>query len=128
MPLRALAPQASASTYSATRTWMRRKGRPPMIAEPPQAGRPLIGAIPGQTGTMPPREKGPESDVVEVCRELIRIDTTNTGDPRTTVGEAAAAEYVEGFLRAAGYDPHRFCTVAGSRQGVLLRIAGRDPG
>ncbi len=69
----------------------------------------------------------PHDDVVEVCRELIRIDTTNTGEPEGTVGEASAAEYVEALLRRAGYDPLRFSTVAAHRQGVCARIPGADP-
>ena len=31
-------------------------------------------------------------EVVGFARDLIRIDTTNTGDEATTVGERAAAE------------------------------------
>src|SRR3954468_7507971 len=33
-------------------------------------------------------------EVVELCRDLIRIDTTNTGELRTSAGERVAAEYV----------------------------------
>ncbi len=33
-------------------------------------------------------------EVVALASDLIRIDTTNTGDPDTTVGERKAAEYV----------------------------------
>ena len=39
-----------------------------------------------------------EDEVVELASELIRIDTTNTGDPETLVGERAAAEYVAAKL------------------------------
>ena len=77
---------------------------------------------------MPPApDSRPDADVVDICRELIRIDTTNTGNAATTVGEALAAEYVEGLLRAVGYDPERFSTTGPTRQGVHLRIPGRDP-
>ncbi len=69
-----------------------------------------------------------EADVVDLCRDLIRIDTTNTGEAQTTVGEALAAEYVEAKLAEAGYDPLRYSTTAGNRQGVHLRIPGSDPG
>jgi acetylornithine deacetylase/succinyl-diaminopimelate desuccinylase-like protein len=68
-----------------------------------------------------------EQDVLDLCRGLIRIDTTNTGEADSTVGEAAAAEYVEGVLREAGYEPERFTTTGSTRQGVHLRIPGRDP-
>ena len=69
----------------------------------------------------------PADDVVALCRGLIRIDTTNTGEAESTVGEALAAEYVEAVLQEVGYDPQRFETVAGNRQGVHLRIPGTDP-
>ena len=69
----------------------------------------------------------PADDVVSLCRDLIRIDTTNTGEAETTVGEALAAEYVEAVLQEVGYDPQRFETVAGNRQGVHVRIPGTDP-
>lgn len=70
---------------------------------------------------------GPEHDVVGICRELIRIDTTNTGEADSTVGEAQAAEYVAGLLQGAGFEPERFTTTAPNRQGVHLRIPGSDP-
>jgi len=35
----------------------------------------------------------PEADVVEICRDLIRIDTTNYGND-SGPGERKAAEYV----------------------------------
>lgn len=66
------------------------------------------------------------ADVVDLCRNLIRIDTTNTGQPDTTVGEALAAEYVEAALQEVGYDPERFETTSANRQGVYLRIPGQD--
>ena len=45
-----------------------------------------------------------EDEVVELASELIRIDTTNTGDPETLVGERAAAEYVAAKLAEVGYE------------------------
>ena len=33
-------------------------------------------------------------EAVEFCRDLIRMDTTNTGDTQTSAGERVAAEYV----------------------------------
>ncbi len=75
----------------------------------------------------PAAELDPTADVVQLCRDLIRIDTTNTGHPDDTVGEALAAEYVEAVLREAGYEPERFQTSAPDRQGVHLRIPGTDP-
>lgn len=67
-----------------------------------------------------------ENDAVEILRQLIRIDSTNTGEDETTVGEAQIAEHVEELLREVGYQPTRFHTTSASRQGVYLRIAGKD--
>ena len=68
-----------------------------------------------------------EAEAVSVLQDLIRIDTTNAGDRPETVGERLAADYVESFLRAAGFDPEPFHTTADRRAGVVMRIAGTDP-
>ncbi|MGB8019976.1 MAG: M20/M25/M40 family metallo-hydrolase [Candidatus Nanopelagicales bacterium] len=68
-----------------------------------------------------------ESDVVELVRALIRIDTTNAGDRPETMGEWAAAEYADNALREAGFSPQRFATTSASRAGLVLRIPGTDP-
>ena len=67
----------------------------------------------------------PTVEVVTLVRDLIRIDTTNDGTA-TTVGEALAAEYVEASLQEVGYAARRFETTSARRQGVSLRIPGRD--
>ncbi len=59
------------------------------------------------------------------ARELIRIDTTNTGDNDSCVGERAAAEYVAEKLADAGAEPHIFESKPG-RASVVARIAGVD--
>lgn len=69
-----------------------------------------------------------EAETVEFASELIRIDTTNTGDPSTLVGERAAAEYVAGKLGEAGYE----ITYVESgdmpgRANVIARLPGADP-
>ncbi len=69
---------------------------------------------------------GAQDDAVSILRELIRIDTTNTGEPDGTVGEAVAAEFVHFLLSQAGYSPERFETTSATRQGVYLRIPGHD--
>lgn len=68
-----------------------------------------------------------EQDVVDLLRELIRIDTTNAGDRPETVGEVAAAEYAEAALREVGFDPQPFHTTSSARAGLVLRIPGTDP-
>ncbi len=65
-------------------------------------------------------------EVVDLCRDLIRIDTTNTGDPATTVGERAAAEYVAGKLAEVGLNPE-IIEATPTRTNVVARIRGTDP-
>jgi acetylornithine deacetylase/succinyl-diaminopimelate desuccinylase-like protein len=65
-------------------------------------------------------------EVVGLCRDLLRIDTTNTGDPRTTVGERAAAEYVARQLTEAGIDVEVHES-APRRANLVARIPGTDP-
>ncbi|GAB3808164.1 M20/M25/M40 family metallo-hydrolase [Micromonospora zhanjiangensis] len=71
---------------------------------------------------------GPAPDeVVELCRDLLRIDTTNTGDNATSVGERQAAEYVAGKLDEVGVEARIYESAPG-RANVLARITGSDPG
>jgi acetylornithine deacetylase/succinyl-diaminopimelate desuccinylase-like protein len=64
-------------------------------------------------------------EVVGICRDLLRIDTTNTGDPRTTVGERVAAEYVAGKLTDAGIEVELHES-APKRANLIARIPGAD--
>ena len=45
-----------------------------------------------------------EAEVVDICRDLIRIDTTNPGD-HSGPGERVAAEHVAGLLAEVGLEP-----------------------
>jgi acetylornithine deacetylase/succinyl-diaminopimelate desuccinylase-like protein len=65
-------------------------------------------------------------EVVDVCRDLIRIDTTNTGDTATSVGERAAAEYVAEKLAEVGLAPQLRESAPG-RASVVARVPGTDP-
>ncbi|WP_127571758.1 M20/M25/M40 family metallo-hydrolase [Georgenia faecalis] len=67
----------------------------------------------------------PTEEVVRICRELIRIDTSNYGDG-SGPGERAAAEYVMGLLTEVGWEPELFESAPG-RASVVLRIPGTDP-
>jgi acetylornithine deacetylase/succinyl-diaminopimelate desuccinylase-like protein len=67
-----------------------------------------------------------EREAVEMTRDLIRIDTSNTGDSATTAGEQAAAEYVAARLAEAGLQPV-VLTSAKGRASVVARMAGTDP-
>ncbi|MEU7741169.1 M20/M25/M40 family metallo-hydrolase [Nonomuraea sp. NPDC049158] len=67
-----------------------------------------------------------EDEVVELCRDLIRIDSTNAGD-NAGPGERAAAEYVAEKLADVGLE----VTILESddrRANVVARIEGTDPG
>src|SRR6185295_3730619 len=70
-------------------------------------------------------EDSAADEVVGICRDLLRIDTTNTGDPRTTVGERAAAEYVAARLGEAGIDV-ALHESAPRRANLVARIPGAD--
>ena len=70
------------------------------------------------------RATGPEDEVVRICQELIRIDSSNFGDG-SGPGERAAADYVVEQLREVGLKP----TVVESdpgRTSVVVRIEGTD--
>jgi acetylornithine deacetylase/succinyl-diaminopimelate desuccinylase-like protein len=68
-----------------------------------------------------------EDEVVGLVSDLIRIDTTNTGDPDTLVGERAAAEYVAAKLDDVGYETTYVESGAPGRGNVIARLPGADP-
>ncbi|WP_209706150.1 M20/M25/M40 family metallo-hydrolase [Crossiella equi] len=67
-----------------------------------------------------------EDEVVSLASELIRIDSTNTGDPATLVGERAAAEYVAAHLAEVGFETTYVESGAKGRGNVVARLAGAD--
>lgn len=68
-----------------------------------------------------------EEEVVGLASDLIRIDTTNTGDPQTLVGERVAAEYVAAKLGEVGFETTYVESGAPGRGNVVARLAGADP-
>ena len=68
-----------------------------------------------------------EDEVVGLASDLIRIDSTNTGDPDTLVGERAAAEYVAGKLSDVGFETIYVESGAPGRGNVIARLPGADP-
>ncbi|MDG6101951.1 M20/M25/M40 family metallo-hydrolase [Dactylosporangium aurantiacum] len=66
-------------------------------------------------------------EVIELCRDLLRIDTTNTGDLETSAGERLAAEYVAEKLAEVGLEPQIHESAPG-RANVVARFEGSDPG
>ncbi|MCT2581732.1 M20/M25/M40 family metallo-hydrolase [Actinophytocola gossypii] len=67
-----------------------------------------------------------QDEAVQFTSELIRIDTTNTGEAATTVGERVAAEYVMGKLAEVGYEPTYLESGAEGRGNVFVRLPGAD--
>jgi acetylornithine deacetylase/succinyl-diaminopimelate desuccinylase-like protein len=66
----------------------------------------------------------PVDEVVRLCRDLIRIDSTNYGDG-SGPGEREAAEYVVAQLREVGLEPVVVESDPG-RTSVVVRIEGED--
>ncbi|MEC3993150.1 M20/M25/M40 family metallo-hydrolase [Actinacidiphila sp. DG2A-62] len=91
------------------------------------------GTVPGRgastaTGTGAGADDAARSgqdEVVELCSELIRIDTSNYGD-HSGPGERAAAEYVAAKLAEVGLEPQIFESHSG-RASTVARIEGADP-
>jgi acetylornithine deacetylase/succinyl-diaminopimelate desuccinylase-like protein len=68
----------------------------------------------------------PSDDVVEVVSRLIRFDTTNTGEPETTRGEAECARWVAEQLAEVGYQPEYIESGGPGRGNVFARLEGAD--
>ena len=66
-------------------------------------------------------------EVVEMVIALIRFDTSNTGDPETTKGEAECARWVADQLEQVGYQTEYIESGAPNRANVFARLAGSDP-
>lgn len=66
----------------------------------------------------------PPEEVVRICQELIRIDTSNYGDD-SGPGEREAADYVVRELREVGLTPQVYESKPG-RTTVAVRIPGAD--
>ncbi|MER7990546.1 M20/M25/M40 family metallo-hydrolase [Streptomyces noursei] len=65
-----------------------------------------------------------EDEVVDLCRDLIRMDTSNYGD-HSGPGERVAAEYVAEKLAEVGLEPQIFESHKG-RASTVARIEGVD--
>lgn len=74
---------------------------------------------------MAPEPMTASDEVVELCRELIRIDSTNYGDG-SGPGEREAAEYVVARLSEVGLQPE-ILESGPRRSNVVLRLPGQDP-
>ena len=70
--------------------------------------------------------RAPQDEVVDLCRQLLQIDTSNYGDG-SGPGERAAAEHVMGLLTEVGLEPQMFESDPG-RASVVVRVEGEDAG
>ena len=73
-----------------------------------------------------PDTSAAESEVVDLCRDLIRIDTSNFGDD-SGPGERKAAEHVAGLLDEVGIESELFELDSG-RTSVVAQWGGRPGG
>ncbi|TMS54669.1 M20/M25/M40 family metallo-hydrolase [Mycobacterium sp. DBP42] len=67
-------------------------------------------------------------EVVDLVSALIRFDTSNTGDPATTKGEAECAHWVAEQLQEVGYETEYVEAGAPGRGNVFARLPGADSG
>jgi acetylornithine deacetylase/succinyl-diaminopimelate desuccinylase-like protein len=66
-----------------------------------------------------------QGEVAELLSDLIRIDTTNTGDTATSAGERTAAEWVACKLADVGIES-QICESEPGRASLIARIEGTD--
>src|ERR1700742_2924262 len=76
------------------------------------------------TVTPPPTA---EAEVVDLVSALIRFDTSNTGEPDTTKGEAECARWVAGQLEEVGYECEYVEAGGPGRGNVFTRLKGANP-
>ncbi|MDQ2636971.1 MAG: M20/M25/M40 family metallo-hydrolase [Actinomycetota bacterium] len=69
----------------------------------------------------------PDDEVVDFVSALIRFDTSNTGEPETTKGEAECARWVAAQLEEVGYQTEYIESGAPGRGNVFTRLKGSDP-
>ncbi len=80
---------------------------------------------PSAAGLLPEPIPAAEAEVVEILRDLIRIDSSNYGDG-SGPGEAGTAEYVAAKLREVRIDAETI-ECGPRRTAVVARIAGVNP-
>ena len=74
----------------------------------------------------PTQQVRAQDEVVQLCSELIRFESVNTGDPDTIGdGEAQAARYIQAKLDEVGYETIYIESVPG-RGNVICRLEGTD--
>ena len=76
--------------------------------------------------TVTPPSKA-EAEVVDLVSALIRFDTSNTGEPETTKGEAECARWVAEQLEEVGYTTEYVEAGAPGRGNLFARLEGAEP-
>ena len=76
--------------------------------------------------TVTPPSKA-EAEVVDLVSTLIRFDTSNTGEPETTKGEAECARWVAERLEEVGYTTEYVEAGAPGRGNLFVRLKGANP-
>jgi len=95
------------------------------MSTPPGTSTSQPGASrPGTAASAPGGGPAAQDEVVEIARDLIRIDTSNYGDG-SGPGERAAAEHVVGLLEEVGLSAELLESDPG-RASVVLRLPGED--
>jgi acetylornithine deacetylase/succinyl-diaminopimelate desuccinylase-like protein len=94
-----------------------------MASEMPLPGNPSDPAVAARAAAALPITAA-QDEVVELCRDLMRIDSTNRGNGDGF--ERAAAEYVAEKLAEVGLEPTLLESQPG-RTSVITRVAGSDP-
>src|SRR4051794_27980954 len=84
----------------------------------------MLGGMPNETPQDVPQAHDPAAEVVDLCRELIRIDTSNYGD-EDGPGERKAAEYVAALLDEVGIESRLYESEPG-RTSVVAQWGGRE--
>jgi len=72
------------------------------------------------------RTNAAEGEVVDLCRDLLRIDTSNYGDG-SGPGERVAAEHVMDLLHEVGLAPE-YVEGFPRRGNVVVRVPGEEKG
>ena len=72
------------------------------------------------------RTNAAEGEVVDLCRDLLRIDTSNYGDG-SGPGERVAAEHVMDLLHEVGLQPE-YVEGFPRRGNVVVRVPGEEKG
>lgn len=68
----------------------------------------------------------PADEVVDLVSRLIRFDTSNTGEPETTKGEADCAQWVARQLEEVGYQTEYLEAGAPGRGNLFARLPGAN--